>query len=402
MTTKHLVRLVVVFIVLLAALIPGPATAATTVTELIKGLDNPRGVALNNGSLFVGEAGHGGSSGGPACVTTPPPPSGIGEICVGFTSQITRVNLASAHAQPLVSGLFSISLGVQGVLGISGLSVGDDGRILGIIGAAPQEADALIPCSTAACHNIINAAKTQAGHLISVSHDGQWHSVASVGEFNFEYTKTLPNPKEIDANPYGVLASEDGALVVDAGANTLSLVDENGKISNPPLQHFQRFDPNTFPADAVPTCVARTEGALWVADLSGRLFRLSEDGTGAQVEVAVKNAQGKSLIHHVTGCAAGQNGSLYLVDMWGTAGLPSAGTGSVVQFSPKSGHAKLVAPGLNFPNMIAVGDHGTLYVSTNSVCPAAALTVTTGPCAGGGKVLKISGRGGEENGDNGD
>jgi hypothetical protein len=368
-------------------------------TEVIRGLDNPRGIALYHGNLLVGEAGHGSASGGPACVTTPAPPAGIGEICVGFTSQITRVNLATRHPQQIVSGLFSISLGVQGVLGISGLSVGDEGNILSIIGAAPQEVDALIPCSTTACHNIINAAKTQAGHLISVSPRGEWRSVASVGEFNFEYTKTLPNPKEVDANPYGVLASEDGTLVVDAGANTLERVDEDGKISNPPLQHFQLFNPNSFPTDAVPTCVAATEGALWVADLSGRLFRLSEDGTGAQVPVAVKNAQGTSLIHHVTGCASDQNGNLYLVDMWGTAGLPSPGTGSVVQFSTKSGHAKVVAPGLNFPNMIAVGDHGNLYVSTNSVCPAAALTITTGPCAGGGKVMKITSLDSEENGE---
>jgi len=62
--------------------------------------------------------------------------------------------------------------------------------------------------------------------------------------------------------------------VADAGFNTLDFVDRSGKISI--LQYFGWRDPNpnNFPSDAVPTCVARTDDALWVGQLSGQLFRV--------------------------------------------------------------------------------------------------------------------------------
>jgi hypothetical protein len=372
MTTARLFRLFAAAVVVSAALIPGPAQASANVTEVAHGLDSPRGVAFFHGRLVVGEAGHGGH-GGPACVT---PPNGPGEICVGLTSQISWVNPETQLPKPLVTGLFSITLGQEGTLGVAGLSV-SDGRILAILGASPQELN-VIPCATAACNGLIDTAKGQAGHLISVTVKGKWRSVASVGAFDYEYTKTLPLPREIDANPYGVLASGRGAYVADAGANTLDWVNSKGAVSI--VTHFQRFDPNTFPTDAVPDCVARADGALWVADLSGRLFRI-QDGTATQVPMP--------LLTHVTGCTADQEGNLYLVNMWDSPppSLPSPFSGSVVKFDTEEGQSSVVAAHLNFPNMDTIGPDGNLYVSAGSICPAGGIP---GLCPRGGTVLRIS------------
>lgn len=46
--------------------------------------------------------------------------------------------------------------------------------------------------------------------------------------------------------------------------------------------------------------LAGAEGHTWVADLSGRLFRV--DG-GSATQVTVFDARGKPPLHHVTGCA---------------------------------------------------------------------------------------------------
>ena len=364
--------LLVAVVVAATALLPGPAAAAAgTVTELAHGFDNPRGVAFLHGRLLVGEAGHGGTN---ACFV---PVGGPGTICVGFTSRISTVEAGRHRPTPLVTGLFSISLGAEGVLGVGGLSVQDDGGILAILGANPQ-ALAGFTCATAACQQTINKAMHQAGHLISAKTNGDWRSLASVGAFDYEYTKTLPPPTEIDANPYGVLAFEHGALVADAGANTLDWVGNGGAVSV--VTHFQRFDPNTFPTDAVPTCVVRAGGALWVADLSGRLFRMT-GSTATQVAVP--------FITHVTNCTTDGQGHIFLINMWDTAtqpSFPSPFTGSVVKFNTASGTASVLASHLNFPNMGAVGPDGNLYVSANSVCPA---TGVPGLCPQGGTVLRI-------------
>jgi hypothetical protein len=362
MRRKIRVSLMAVMTLAALALVPIPATAnGATVSVVANGLDNPRGVAFQGGRLWVGEAGHG----GPACVAGLP-------TCLGLTGQVSSVDLRNGSHSPLVSNLISVSLGPEGTIGVSGLST-QDGRILVIMGGAPQEI-AGFPCATAECRAIVSAGAQQLGRLISVSRDGSWRSVASVGEKDFAYTETLPAPNEHDANPYGVLGAKGGAYVADAGANTLDFVNKRGQISI--LQHFFLSAPHDFPTDAVPTCVARANGSLWVADLSGRLFRIHGD-TATQVPLA--------LIHHVTGCAADGN-SLYLVNMWTTPGLPSPFTGSVVKYRTDKGSASIVAQGLNFPNMVAIGPEGALYLSADSICPAGGIP---GLCSNGGTVLRI-------------
>jgi hypothetical protein len=346
------------------ALVPIPAAAnGATVSLVAKGLDNPRGVAFYGARLLVGEAGHG----GPACAGPLP-------TCLGLTGQISSVNLRNGSHPTLVSHLISVDLGPEGTIGVGDLSV-QDGRILAIIGAAPQALTGF-PCTTDECRAIVSAGTQQLGQLISVSRNGSWRPVAGVGAKDFTFTTTLPAPNEHDANPYGLLATQGGGTyVADAGANTLDLVSKRGQISI--LQHFFLSAPNSFPTDAVPTCVAQANGSLWVADLSGRLFRI-HGHTATQVPLA--------LIQHVTGCTADENGNLYLVNMWSTPGLPSPSSGSVVKYDTDEGSASYVAQGLNFPNMITIGPEGALYVSADSVC-------RSGPapgCPNGGTVLRIT------------
>lgn len=369
------VLLVLPALALLSALLPVPAAAAVTVTPVASGLHSPRGIAFVNGKMLVAEAGLGGDScfdGGP----------GAGNVCIGPTGRISWIN--NGAPTPLVTGLFSESArGGLDTEGPSGLSV-NEGRILAQISTPPQEVPSPPTISSAAS----TLGKQQAGLLISVHKNGSWGIVARVGEFDFNYTTAFPQPpgpgtQEHDANPTGVLATDEGAYVADSGSNTLDRINGDGKIKiviHDPTRFDQ--DPNAFPSDAVPTCVVQTEDGLLVGELSGRL--LSVHGKS----FSVVNAP---LLSHVTGCTSDGQGNVYFVNMFGSGPVftpPPASKffiGNVVKYDTESGQFSMLLDGLTLPNMDTVGPDGNLYVSVRSICP------TFPGCNGAtGGVIKIT------------
>jgi hypothetical protein len=366
------------------ALVPGQASAASNVTAVAWGLDSPRGIGFYHGRMLVAEAGHG--SDNPAnCFNT-----GFGDTCIGNTSQISWVNPTTHTTKALVKGLFSIRLGEEGTLGASGLSI-NGGRILVQIGATPQE----VPDG-------FTIGKEQSGRLISIDpNEGTWRTVAKVGQRDFQFTLDLhvpqptpgvysPGTQEHDANPYGVLATANGAYVVDAGSNTLDFVNKEGKITILNYDGWRDPNPNNFPSDSVPTCVARSGGALWVGELSGRLLKVMGH---TMTPVTPKDSAGNPLLTHVTHCLSDRGGNLYFVNMFGPGipfTSPSFFAGNVVKWNPEEGTGSVVAGNLFTPNMAALGSDGNLYVTAGSVCPGNVPANDPSPCAGGGKVLKIT------------
>lgn len=380
---RHAFTLLVAAIV--AALVPNPAGASPSVTTVATGLDSPRGIAFHNGQLLVAEAGHGGSS----CFSIGAP----FPACVGNSSQISIVNTTTGTHSPLVSGLFSISLGPEGVIGVSGLSVSDEG-ILAQVGATPRE----IPAGV--------AIGQEAGRLISVHADGSWSSLAPVGTTDFDYTLPFTEPtrgiyspgtQEHDSNPYGVLATQEGVYVADAGSNTLDRVNAGGQTKVLIHDLWRDPNPNNFPSDAVPTCVTRAQGGqgedgLLVGELSGRLIRIN--GTSF-TPIVLRDSVGNPLLTHVTGCTSDGKGNVYFVNMFGP-GAPFTAPpdsqffiGDVVRYNTESGQASVLAGGLMFPNMATIGPDGNLYVTAGAICPATG--VAAPPCFGAtGSVLKIA------------
>lgn len=363
------------------ALLPSPAAASATWTTVATGLDSPRGVAFVDGKLLVAEAGHGGT----ACFDGGP---GAGVVCIGASGRISRI--VNGQPVPLVTGLFSeTARGGFDSEGPSGLSVNEE-RILAQIATPPQEVPSppTIPAAASAL------GKAQAGLLISVHGNGSWTTVASVGKFDFDYTTRFAEPpgpgtQEHDANPYGVLATDEGAYVADAGSNTLDRIGDDGKITI--LIHDPtRFDSGpAFPSDAVPTCVVRTEDGLLVGELSGRL--LSVHGKSFSVIDA-------PLLSHVTGCTSDGRGNVYFVNMFGSGPIftppPTSKffIGNVVRYNVETGKFSMLVDGLMLPNQDTIGPDGNLYVSVRSICP------TFPGCQGAtGGVIKINLPHGEEN-----
>jgi hypothetical protein len=369
---RHLFLLLAMAVV--AALLPSPAAASgPTVTPVAGGLDSPRGVAFYHGKLLVAEAGHGGTDcffGG----------AGAGNICFGESGRISWIN--NGVRTTLIDHMLSITArGGFDSEGPSGLSI-SEGRILAQIATPPQEAPSP-PTITPADFAL---AQQQAGRLISVHTNGTWSTVAEVGKFDFNYTLVFPEPpgpgtQEHDANPYGVLATDEGAYVADAGSNTLDRIDEDGKIKIVFHDGFRFSTPN-FPSDSVPTCVVTTEDGLLVGELSGRLLKVH--GTTFTV---INNP----LLSHITGCTSDGRGNVYFVNMFGSGAPftpPPASNffiGNVVQYNAETGKASMLANGLMLPNMDTIGPDGNLYVSVGSICPTAGFL-----CNGAaGGVVKI-------------
>jgi hypothetical protein len=235
----------------------------------------------------------------------------------------------------------------------------------------------------------------QAGDLIVVNpRNGTWNKVADVGDRDFEYASHLADmgvPQERDANPTGILATHHGILVADSGANTLSKV-VGDKVR---VVHYFPFRDTNFPTDEVPTCVASTDKALWVGTLAGHLYRVEEGGVTA---VIPRDASGKPLLSHVTGCITGREGALYLVNMFGSSDFLN---GSVVTYNTESGTGTMLAdafsnPLLFLPYTPAIGPDGNLYVTAGATCPAtrgspaSTAAAAPDPCAKGGRVVMIT------------
>src|ERR1035437_10033968 len=88
---------------------------AWSLTPVASGLDSPRGLAITpSGQLLVAEAGHGGD----VCVSARP----LGQDCAGTTSLIAKVETATGATTPLVSGLYSASVTLEGITGVDGIA----------------------------------------------------------------------------------------------------------------------------------------------------------------------------------------------------------------------------------------------------------------------------------------
>jgi len=330
-----------------------PALADDPYTIVVGGLNNPRGLTFAPGDrLYVAEAGLGGDSNTGA----------IDEI----------VNPQSSHAtlRTVVSGL--ISGGVEGeVVGVDGISAKGNGGIYAIM-AESEEATGL----------------PGLGKLLKVTTSGSVKVVADVGKVNYAFTgahpELDPGGQYPDSNPYGVVALPGHVYVLDAGANTLNEVDDNGKVKI--LAYFE----NNITADSTPTCAAvGPDGALYVGTLSlvdslvfgpsAKVYRVVPSllPGGADVPILGAADEWATGLWPINGCAFGPDGSLYVSELLTSQDF-SGGDVVKIPFSSPGTHISLTGQTLPFGGGVAVARDGTVY--------AVGLTVASG----GGFVARLN------------
>lgn len=378
--------------VALAAALASPAAAqGPTIETVVSGLATPRGLTFgSDGTLYVAEAG----SGGDQCMG-----EGADALCMGTTGGVSAI--VDGAAQRIVDGLFSVGAGPE-VLGISDVSVADDGTITLVMNAGgdPAERAGFGPEAAAV-----------AGWLLQGT-DGTVTPWIDVAAYESEAN---PEPTMVDSNPYSLAPIEGGFIVADAGANALLNVAADGTISmiavfppvefefpaealaamgpapegEAPAESMAPPEPGTMvpvPVEAVPTSVVvGPDGNYYMGQLTGGPFpiggaavwQVTPDGT------ATKYAEGFTNIIDI---AFGPDETLYVAEithdgLMSVFGAGAAPIGAVYSVPPGGGEPTLIVNDerVMAPGGIAVDAEGAIYVSTNTI-PAGAV----------GEIVKIT------------
>jgi hypothetical protein len=359
----------------------GVAAATTpTVTVVASNLDNPRGVAVVNGKLYVAEAGRGGTD----CPTGATGPEG-GPLCVGLTGSLAVIQ--NGVATPVLSGLFSMSdvpggiaaLGIAAVAGTKhgGLRVVFSESVVGVLTELPEGAKFTAADSA--------AARSQLGMLKQVVGNST-RTLADVGDADFVWSalhQDLVPDQFPDSNPNALAVVGNTTYVVDAGANTLVSVNKRGRVTQ------RAFFPNPPAADAVPTCVAvGPDRNLYIGQLApgaplngGNVYKY--DRRTGQLTVW------QTGFNVVDGCGFDRAGNFYAVEFQahgfnpGPTGNPA---GDIIKITPNGTRSVLGAGQLFFPQGFAIDSSGNIYVSNWSIMtgtPAA-------PGAPTGQVVRVT------------
>lgn len=360
------------------------AAQGPAIEEVVSGLNSPRGVALGpDGTLYVVEAGVGGEA---PCAEH----AELGNMCFGNSGVVHAI--ADGSPTVLVDGLPSGITDTGEVIGPSDVTVDADGAVWFLVGgpaAGSAEFREAIP----------DGAGEGLGWLYRVG-DGGAEPVADFAAYETESNPDAEQPgnAEPDSNVHGLAAAPNGALVADAGGNTLLMVGGDGSIStaavfpvammpmpaDPNAEPDPDAEPQMIPMDPVPTSVAvGPDGAAYVGMLTGFPFPAGGSAVHRVAEGEEPTAYAEGFTN-VIDLEFGADGTLYVLEI-SHAGLanvdPEAGPpmGGLWMVPAGGGEPVLItSEGLAMPGGLAVADDGTIYVSTCTVC------------AGGGAVVSVT------------
>lgn len=318
------------------------AASSPAGTPVMSGLLNPRGVAVDDhGSVFVAEAGTGGTS--PCAVFT----DGMTK-CYGPTGRISR--LRHGTQEVVAAGLPSNApAGGFAATGPHNLAI--EGSHLDVtdgLGANPND-------PTIAPFRALGQ-----GWLIRVHPDTanptHWNLRTDISAFEAAH-----NPVGIpDSNPYGALGEGGHRIVTDAGGN--DLLEVHG-------EHVSLIA--TFPSrperdtDSVPTTVTKgPDGKYYVGELSGGPFSV---GAANVYRVANGNATVYcSGFTAIIAMAWGPDHHLYVLQFATGPGLSGPG----ILYRIDAGCTKTpVVTDLFTPGGLAFGSDGAAYISQGSILP---------------------------------
>lgn len=336
---------------------------------IARGLDNPRGLAVLPGdALLVAEAGRGGP--GPCIIGAEG-----GQVCLGATGAVSAVfrnPIGRRYRQHrIVSGLPSLVSERGEATGPHDVALGRHGLVVSLgLGANPaRRAD-------------LGDGGALLGQLVNARPFGRTRPIADLAAFEAaeDPDQGLPGTNP-DTNPYGVLATDDGAFVTDAGGNDVLRVSRRGDIR--PIAVFPpRFVPgpepgSQIPMQFVPTTVARgPDGALYVGQLTGfpfpaggaKVWRLERGEEPAVVAEGFTN---------IIDIAFDRRGRLHVLEIFKNGVLSQDPTGRLVRVERDGRQTEIASEGLFAPGGVAFGRHGAIYVSNKSILP------------GAGEVLRI-------------
>src|SRR5215207_199450 len=347
------------------------AAVGADVTVVMSGLDSPRGLAFDpRGALYVAEAGRGGGVGAPSVIQR------ASKFYYGPTGAVSR--LWKGEQERVATGLPSLAManGSRGIgpSDIAFLGAGNASVTVMLEGHPDQRAQ-------------LGPAGDGFGRLVDMPAGGDWRFGADLA--GYERTAN-PDGRQLDSNPYAVVAEPGGRVVVDAGGNSLLRVAADGEISTiAVLPVLPTSEVNG--GDPVPTCVTvGPDGAYYVGILAGLPFR---DGAARVYRVVPGEAPAEFLtgFKTITDIDFDAAGNLYVLQHAGGAtgvALP----GSLLRVAP-DGTRTTVLGGLTAPTSAVIGPDGAAYVTEFGLSPGVGRVLRVAlpdPAGGGGLVPRAA------------
>jgi hypothetical protein len=344
------------------ATIPAPAQLSANVHVWVTGLNGPRGLKFGpNGSLYVAEAGTGGTtSTAGRCGQVIPP---VGPYKGGMTARISRIDTAG-HRTTVASGLPSSQDAFGDLQGVADLAF-VDGNLYALLGGAGCSHGVLFP----------NA-------LISVSlQNGSWKLVANLSNFIKTHPVKFPSPDDFepDGTFYSMIPFNHRLYAVEPNHGQILSIGLDGSV-------VSVMDVSATQGHIVPTSLAERGGELYMGNLNlfpidpkwARILTLSYaecnriaapglDDEGALHQLHVLGS--KAGFTTVVSVAFGPDGLLYVLELSDAPGNPTPGKGKVVRVRA-DGSIQTVASGLSVPTGMTFGPNGDLYVSNFGAAPA--------------------------------
>ena len=325
--------------------------AAPTVEIVMRGLDNPRGLALGpEGGLYVVEAGRGGT--GP-CQTL------RGALqCYGASGAVTR--LWGGNQERVITGLPSQVDPTGQAVGPHDISFqGRGGAYISVgFGGDPS------------LRSNFGADGALFGTLVHAPASGKWRVIGDISGYE---TSANPAGGPIDSNPFGIVAEPAGRVMADAGGNDLLHIAANGKITT--IATFPSRP--TRSTDSVPTgLTVGPDGAYYVGELTGAPFTAG----AARIYRVVPGSAPTVILDGfkaILDIAFGPDGSLYVVEFSAGPAPGLAAAGRLIRVFP-NGTREVVWSGLDHPTSVLIDVDGSIYVTNR------------GTSVGNGEVLKIT------------
>jgi hypothetical protein len=304
-----------------------------TVTVVADNLNNPRQVAVNDGAVYVAEAGTGGNQ----CFG-----EGEQQACVGLTGSVTRVDRDGAER--VQTGLLSVASPEGDIVGLDSLAFRHD-RMYGVVTGTCDVPPEAPPELTA-----------QLGKVLKLEGGTDFEAVGDPA--SVECTQN-PDGQAIDTDPYGIAVIGRWIFVADAAGNDIVKIDKHtGEASVAAVL--------STTGQPVPTSLAvGPDGNLYIGTLNfeggpqGAIVYKYDVESGELSEYATG-------LTFITALNFGCNGDLYVSEFstgFGDAGpLPDGDIVKIPWGAPAEGRQVIGAGSLHFPTGVAYMD-GALYVS---------------------------------------
>ena len=363
-TVKNLPPLKPLFFGALFALAPGAVAqlpiAASSGTILASGLNDPRGLTFGpDGTLYIAEAGTGGTTSTVGTCTQGLPP--LGPYKGGPSARISKI-ARNGKLTILATGLPSFVDIPGDIIGVADVAFLDNNLYALISGGGCSHGNPTLP-----------------NGIVKVSlNDGKWNYITNLSLFYMEHPAAYPDTTDFepDGVPYSMIAHDGRLFSVESNHGTITETAPDGATR-------EVIDLSFHFGHVVPTSIVAKENNLYVGNLGQfpiasqweRVTTLSWDinfndptpGLGNKPEDLnrLRIAGSRAGFTTVVALKLGPDGLLYALELSDTpGGFPNPGDGKVMRLNA-DGSIQTVVTGLSVPGGMTFGPDNALYITNN-------------------------------------